>query len=459
MKKLVLAGGALLMVVLAAVAGLGLYLASRLNSPELEREILDQARATLGTELQVKEMEISLLSGVSLEGISVKNPAPFAGDLATADAFVLRYRLLPLLSGRVEVERLALEKPALALAMDKKGGFNYEKLGGGAAPGASAASAAPAGGPGAGGSASAPPLRVVMKELSVRDASITMTDHTDARLMAVEDVDFRSSFELGAGSAQGSGEVSIAKASFGDVLFVSGVRAPLTLSKERVTLAPIRGEVAGGSISGELKAELAGGFRFTTDVALERVQVKTLLEQAGSPPAVSGVLAGKAHFEGQGGLPTMRGQGSAEIASCRAEDNKVLALLASVLQVPELANPDFSSCRLEFAQKGSRLDTPVVDLRGDAIRLSGKGSLNLDTTALEYQMSLGLAPKLLAKVTRPELRAGFKDEGDGFATIAFRLYGTTLEPKTDLLARVGKAAATGVAKDQVNKLLKKKKLF
>jgi hypothetical protein len=71
-------------------------------------------------------------------------------------------------------------------------------------------------------------------------------------------------------------------------------------------------------------------------------------------------------------------------------------------------------------------------------------------------MTLGLAPKLFAKITRPELRAGFKQAEGGFATIDFRLYGTTLEPKTDLVARVGKAAATGVAKDQVNRLLKTK---
>jgi len=152
----------------------------------------------------------------------------------------------------------------------------------------------------------------------------------------------------------------------------------------------------------------------------------------------------------------MRGKGSAEIASCRAENSRVLSLLSSVLQVPELANPDFEACRVEFSQTGSRFATPVLALSGDAVRLSGRGNLNLDTSGLDYQMTLGLAPKLFAKITRPELRAGFKQGADGFAAIDFRLYGTTLEPKTDLLSRVGKAAATGVAKDQVNKLLKRK---
>ena len=42
------------------------------------------------------------------------------------------------------------------------------------------------------------------------------------------------------------------------------------------------------------------------------------------------------------------------------------------------------------------------------------------------------------------------------AQIDFRLYGTTLDPQTDLLSRIGKAAATEAAKDQLNRLFKKK---
>lgn len=448
MKKLVLAGGALLLLASGALAGLGLYLASRINSPELERSILDQARATLGTDLTLREMDISLLSGVTLEGIAVQNPAPLQGELLTADAFVLRYRLLPLLAGRVEVERLALEKPVLALRMDAKGGFNYEKLGAPAAKDAKAP--APASAP------AVVPLRIVMKSLAVENASILMEDHTRARLMAIEDVDFTSAFELAGGATQGRGEVRIAKASFADLLFVRAVRAPLTLSKQKLSLAPIRAEAAGGAITGELGVELAGGFRFASDLVVKDARLETLLAEAGSVPAFSGVLSGSGHFEGRGGLPTLRGQGSADVAECRAQDSRVLALLASVLQVPELASPEFEACRVEFKQTGNRFATPVLELTGDAIRLSGSGSINLDTSALDYQMRLGLAPKLLAKITRPELRAGFKQGKDGFAAIDFRLYGTTLEPKTDLLARVGKAAASGIAKDQANKLLKTK---
>jgi hypothetical protein len=446
-KKLLLAGGVLLLLFGIVVAGLGVYLVSRLDTPELEKSVLEQAKAALGTELKVQDMEISLVSGISLEGITVANPAPFRGDLLTADAFVLRYRLLPLLAGRVQVDRLALEKPVLTLAIDAQGGFNYERLGG-AAKGKTATPA--------GASPMAAPLRIVMKALAVENGSVLMHDHTKARLLAVEDIDFRSRFEVAGGVAQGSGDVTIGAVNAAGVLFMRGIRAPLSLSKEKVTLSPIRGDLAGGVVSGDLRLDLRGGFRYATDLVVKGARVKTLLEEAGAAAAFSGTLSGQAHFEGQGPLATMHGQGSADVAQCRAESSRVLALLAGVLQVPELANPDFETCRVEFKQTGSRFATPVVKLTGDAVRLSGRGSVNLDTSGLDYEMTLGLAPKLFARITRPELRAGFKPAEGGFATIDFRLYGTTLEPKTDLVARVGKAAATGVAKDQVNRLLKTK---
>ena len=87
-------------------------------------------------------MDVSLLSGAVLEDVAIANPAPFPGDFLVADAFVLRYRLRPLLAGRLEVERLALERPRLALAMDARGAFNYERLGNTASAGAKATPAA-----------------------------------------------------------------------------------------------------------------------------------------------------------------------------------------------------------------------------------------------------------------------------------------------------------------------------
>jgi len=445
-KKLLLAGSALVLVAVLGAGAWGLHLVRTLDTPEFHKALLDQVRATVGADVRARAIDISLLSGVTLEGLAVANPAPFRGDLLTADAFVLRYRLLPLLAGRVEVERLALEKPALALAMDARGAFNYERLG--AARGA-AAPAAPAG-------AVAVPLRIVLRQLSVEDASIVVADPTKARLLTVEDADFRSAFEIAGGIAQGSGEATLATVNVADLLFVREVRSPLAMSKEAVKLAPVRGRIAGGEVTGDVTVHLKGGLRYVANLEVKGAAVETLLAEARSAGGLAGTLVAKGTFEGSGGLPTLRGRGRGTVSGCRVEHARTLALVAGILQVPELASPDFEECRFEFTQAGSRLSTPVLSLKGDAVRLSGRGTVDLETSGLDYRMTLALSPKLFAKVTRPELRPAFEPADDGFSAIDFRLYGTTLDPQTDLVSRLGWAAATEAAKSQLDKLFKRK---
>ena len=70
--------------------------------------------------------------------------------------------------------------------------------------------------------------------------------------------------------------------------------------------------------------------------------------------------------------------------------------------------------------------------------------------------ALGLSRQgLLNKITAKQLRGAFTPRGDGFSEIAFRAYGTTEKPETDLLSRVGRAAAEDAVKGEVNKLLKR----
>jgi len=447
MKKILL--GALALVLVVVVLG-GLYvahLAKRLNTPEFREELTATARETLGTDVRIDDMQVALLSGVTLKGVAVANPKPFEGDLVTADSFVLRYKLLPLLQGRVDVEQLSLEKPALRLLMDEKGAYNYEKLM--PAEGEPAATAEPS------ASGAGVPLDIVLKDLSVSDASLSMADAAKATLMSVDDLDFKSAFRVSGGVTEGNGQATIALANLGDALFLRDISAPLSITKEAMKLGPLDASVAGGHTGGELTVHLQK-FRFETSLDLSGVSVKTLLQEAKSAAAVSGTLVGQAKFEGTAGLETMKGSGGAEVKDCKIEDAKVLTLLSKVLQVPDLAQPEFEDCRVEFTMDGYRLKTPVVSLKGKAMQLVGQGTMNLETSKLDYDMNLALSTALLEKIPAKELRAAFKPREDGLSAVDFKIFGTSDNPQTDLAKNIGKAAATEAAKSGVNKLLKKK---
>jgi len=431
---------------LAGVLAYGAWLVRWLRTPAFQQELLQRVRATTGADVRAKRLDVSLLSGVTLEGIGVANPPPFRGDLLTADGLVLRYKLWPLVSGRFEVERLALERPQLNVAMDARGAFNYERLGGARTASAAAPTAA-----------AAIPLRIVLSRLSVREGAVAVTDATRARLLALESVRLDSGFEVEAGAATGKGQLAARTLDLGGRLFVRDLRAPLALTKESFTLGPIRGRAGGGDVKGDAAVRFKKGFHYSAGFELSGASVKTLLEEARSMASVTGSLEARGRFEGTGGLATLRGKGQGRISSCRIADNRTLALLSAVLGIPELANPDLEECRAEFTQAGTRFTTPVLVLKGRAFELGGHGSLDLQTSGLDYDLTLALSPLLFAKLTRRELRPAFRTRADGYATIDFHLSGTTLEPKTDILARLGRGAAEGAVKGMLGRLFGKKK--
>ncbi len=447
MKKILVVVGALALLIVVGVGAYLAHLVRSLDTPEFKEAMLARARTTLGTDVQVKDLRVSLLSGVTLEGVTVANPAPFAGNLLTAKSFVLRYRLRPLLAGRFEIDDLVLSEPTVHLAMDARERFNYELLGG-ASP--TPSDTTPTAGP------KALPLEVELRNLAMEDASIEMRDHRKALLTRIEKASFRSRFSLTKTGMQGTGTATIGTVNLGDVLFIRAFSAPLEVSKESLRLTPIEGKIAGGSAGGDVTVDLKD-FRFKATLDVRKVDVATLLKEAGSSQAVTGTLGAKATFEGSGGLPTLVGQGRAEITGCKAANTRTLALLSKVLKLPELANPDFDECLVEFRLERSRLHTPVLRLTGKQIQIAGKGSMNMETSALDYNLTLALAAPLLNKITVPELRSAFVDRGDGFSTLAFDLTGTTLEPRTNLASKMAKAAAKEAAVSGLGRLFGKKK--
>ena len=121
---------AVLIVLVLILVGAGVYFTNRyLQTPAFKEEVLKAARAALGTDVRIDNFLASLFSGVELRGVTIGNPAGFTGNLLTADAFVLRYRLLPLLSRRVEIEQLSLDKPVITLSQNEKNEWNYESIG------------------------------------------------------------------------------------------------------------------------------------------------------------------------------------------------------------------------------------------------------------------------------------------------------------------------------------------
>src|SRR5580700_11736736 len=100
--KVILIIVAVLAALVIVIVGAGIYFTNRyLQTPAFKEQALQTARGELGANVEINELQVSLFSGVALRGVVIGNPPGFSGNLLTADAFVLRYRLLPLLRRRV----------------------------------------------------------------------------------------------------------------------------------------------------------------------------------------------------------------------------------------------------------------------------------------------------------------------------------------------------------------------
>jgi hypothetical protein len=416
------------------------------SGPELERQLLAQAKSALGTDVRVQKMQVSLLRGFELRGVTVANPAPFSGELGSAERVSLGYDLWPLLRGQLKVDELSATKPVIRLRADARGGYNYERLKVYAGDGGKS-EARPSSIPGV-------VRAVVIDRLAMGDAELSLSEGKTV-FLRIEDADFESRLTFEGHERVGQGKAHIATLALADSLFLRDISSPLTLSKENLRLEPVSARLSDGRVEGKIRLDLEPALRWLLDVRVKGASMPTLLKEAGLRPTVLGSLQASAAISGSGGAATARGKATAAVEDCKLKDQAVLTLVAAALQLPELADPSFEDCRAEFDLGSGVARTPVLSLKGRTLELTGKGTYGLVSSALDYDLTLALSPELLAKIPGNTTRAAFKKRADGFGTLDFGVTGTANAPQVDLVARLGASLAKEAAKEGLRKFLEK----
>ena len=445
-----------IVLVIGLVLGVGLVLLNQyVQSTAFKQAVLEAAHSALGADVTIDEIRVSLFSGVTLERVAVANPPGFPGNLLSADALVVRYRLLPLLRKRLEMEQVSLERPVLRLTRGGRGEWNYESLGAHptqppprSAPRGPAPSDLPS--PAAAGSA----LDIVLPKLAVNRGEVAVTGEKDRLLARLQQLDLATSVTWVGSALTGSGQARIETLNIADALFVRRLVAPLSFSASEVRLAPLAGTLADGDIQGDVTLRLTGGAKYVVNAQLRNADVERALEEAGARHRpLSGKLQLRATLEGTGGLATLVGQGRAEVLGGRLLDVPVLSGLAILLQVPELRDLRFEECRIEFTLADNVLRTPVIRLTSPDVQITGQGAVSLATSTLDHQLTLALAKGVLDRAPR-EVRAAFAERADGLLAVNFRVWGPYDAPKTDLSDRVLKGVAEGFLRRGLRKLFR-----
>ena len=128
MRKLLIIGAVLLVVI-----GLLAFALINLNSliASNKERILHQVEQTLGREVEVQEIGVTLWGGIGARLTQFRvadDPAFSAEDFVRADDLQVNVALWPLLSQEIQVRRLILRKPQIQLIRDEQGQFNFTSL-------------------------------------------------------------------------------------------------------------------------------------------------------------------------------------------------------------------------------------------------------------------------------------------------------------------------------------------
>jgi AsmA protein len=124
MKKLSAIIGVILIV---GIVG-GAILVKVLITPERVRAtVIPVAEKQLGRSVALDSIDISLFSGIVLEGLRIKEQDSQEDFISTQRA-LLRYRLWPLLRMQIEVDEITLQQPQITIVRHRDGTFNFSDL-------------------------------------------------------------------------------------------------------------------------------------------------------------------------------------------------------------------------------------------------------------------------------------------------------------------------------------------
>jgi hypothetical protein len=248
----------------------------------------------------------------------------------------------------------------------------------------------------------------------------------------------------------GEGQLTVAALRVAERLDIRSVAAPLRFGGGELTLAPLRGQLADGTLGGQATVRLTTPARYAVDLDLRDARAEALLAAIGGL-RLSGRLLARASVTGTAEGPA--GQGRAEIRDGQLLDFPVLGAVAAALDLPLLRDLRFEEGAIDFVLAGEVLRTPAVRFIARDVKILGKGEILLRTGMLAHELTLLVPPAAVRRAPR-EMRSAFTERSDGLMGVDFRVWGPYHSPRTDLQDRVLKGFAESLLRKGLRQLFR-----
>ncbi|HXB57411.1 MAG TPA: hypothetical protein VN461_21800 [Vicinamibacteria bacterium] len=426
LKKVLIAGtlaGGLLFALLL------ILLLTNFDSPRLGKAALDRASSATGVQLHAKAFRLNLLRGLVLEGVEAAATAPVHAEVHL-DRLVFQHRWLPLLTGRVAVDRVLVDGLRLKVSLPS------------AARGASAAPARARPTPAQGAAA----LAVEVSEVALRRASMEVFTEGQKQPTAtlkgldllLRNLDLEPGAEGVAAALSGEGNLRIEEIAFATT-HVRDVQGELNLRKGHLEVRGARFTTEEGRFEAGFTAELA------------RTPLRYTLTLKGDLDINASAGAGKGGGFGPGSLDMkgegegvestgLKGTGVFKLAAGRLPATPLLAGIEKALGRTSLAGSPYKATQTTFRAENDRISFDRFPIESEKLALDCEGWSSMEG-------AIGMS--LIVRTPRQGLRiAGVPDEvfdgltdEKGWVAIPLKVTGTELQPRVlpDTEALMGEA--------------------
>ena len=183
-KWILIGGGAVLMLLIAAIVLVPLWVDVNQYKPQIEAKVQEATGRTftIGGEIA---LSVFPWVGLSFSDLSLGSPAGFKEpELVTVGDFEARVKLMPLISRRIEIKRVVMQAPRIVLVKNKSQKTNWAFK----TPASQPEDAKPAAKEAPAETSGFALQSLTAEEIAIRDGSLTFIDHTSGKRQEVTEI-------------------------------------------------------------------------------------------------------------------------------------------------------------------------------------------------------------------------------------------------------------------------------
>ncbi len=340
-KLLIIAGAAIAVLIAALVVLIKVYV-----TPERIKEfVIPTAETSLNRKIAIGDINIGLFKGIGISDFAIRETDQ-QHDFVKCREFVLKFKLLPLLSKQLVIDELKLVSPEINIKRSKEGAFNFEDIGKKKET-AEAQQETPGDKPGG------LPISLLVNRIAVEDARLSLADLMKELPDIKSSADIAISIESVDGSnifSEGSvditfNEIIMAKPAGKRVAdLFTGLKYAVNFNLESKDIRIDRADLKVGEITASIKGDVRNlQTSPAVDVALtlDKVNTSELQKLAAlfadlKGLSLSGTLAADVKLDGEvKKLDTLKAEGNITMEKVGITYDKINALLDGNMKFDE----------------------------------------------------------------------------------------------------------------------------